>query len=144
MNVRLVTEVSCYMKNEPGMLGLVAQAFADAQINIIAIESTAGHLECLTRFIVDEAMAQTAEETLRSIGIEIITKNEVLEILFRSKIGFMAKICKKFGEYEVNIEVMYFTESPDGQTMAFFALSDTPKAHQVIRDAIDAGEFNEF
>ncbi|MDF2379116.1 MAG: ACT domain-containing protein [Candidatus Gracilibacteria bacterium] len=144
MKIKKVTEVSCYMENKPGVLGKVAGALDQEGIKIIGLHSYEGHLQNMTRFVLADKDLTKSEMILRSLGIDLITQIGVLEVLFQSKSGFIAKLTSLLGEAGINIQVMYFTESPDGATMAYITVSNTDKALEILEDANKTEAFSKY
>ena len=144
MKVRKVTEVSCYMDNQPGVLGNVASALAKENINIIGVHSYEGHLQSMTRFVVADENTLKTEMILRGLGIEVVTQSEVIEVSFRSKIGFMATLCSRLGKEGINIQMIYFTESLEGETLSYISVDRTDDTIAVLEAAAKTDEFSQY
>lgn len=144
MKVRKVIEVSCYMENQPGVLGRVAGALAKEGINIVGIHSYEGHLQNMTRFVVADEHVFKTEMILRGMGIELVTQTEVIEITFQSKVGFVAALSTYLGKKGVNIVIAYFTESPHAETIAFLTVDRTDETLEILEAAVKLEEFSEY
>lgn len=134
--VRILTEVSCYMKNVPGMLARLLSELAEKKVDIYGIQSFDGQLQSLVRLVVDKP--DIAEKVLRDSGVELISLPEVIEVLTKNEVGGLAKITSTLGKKGINIVSIYSTDGVDetfGRT--FIRVEDAQEALQVLQDAID-------
>lgn len=126
-----MTEVSCYMKNVPGMLGRLLRELAEKKVNIVGIQSYDGQLQSLVRLIVDKP--QITEQVLRKSGVDLISLPEVVEVLTANEIGGLAKVTNILGENSINIESIYSTDGVDerfGRT--YIRVHDVQHAAEVL------------
>jgi hypothetical protein len=133
--VRILTEVSCYMKNVPGMLGRLLKNLALKGVNIDGIQSYDGQLQSLVRLVVDKP--DVAEAVLRESGVDLISLPEIIEVLTKNEMGGLAKVTSILGEHEINIISIYSTDGIDekfGRT--YIRVDDVEHAATVLKEAL--------
>jgi hypothetical protein len=129
--VRVLTEVSCYMKNVPGMLGLLLKNLAEKGVNIDGIQSYDGQLQSLVRLVVDKP--DIAEEILRESGVDLISLPEVIEVLTTNQVGGLAKVTSVLGDHDINIISIYSTDGVDEKFgRSYIRVHDTEKAAKIL------------
>ncbi len=155
------TEISLFMKNEPGELGKLATAFGENNINIdaLTIQDASGYVQALFRArgkslkrIASAASynsmrkdsAQFAlirllvDETDKAMNL--LTENEylfdimpVVALELENTPGELARISTKFGEEGVNINYVYGSVSgPDAKCLFVFCPEDIDLARKIF------------
>lgn len=131
--VKVVTEISCYLDNQPGVLATITQKLADKGIDILGIQAYEGQLQNLVTMVVDKV--DMAEKILRSFGVELISRKDVLSVKVKNEVGSLAKVTSLLGNNEINLESFYVTASSSEGNTAYLRLSDTSKAVKVLKGA---------
>lgn len=134
MRVKIVTELSCYMDNHPGMLAKISQKMADKKINVKGIQSYEGQLQCLVRLVVDKA--DLAEQVLRDFGVDLISRPEVIEVLIKNKIGGLAEVTTLLGNQEINIDSIYSTDGLGALGIAYIRVDDVERASRILNEIL--------
>ena len=120
------TQLTLSHENLPGMLAHIAKVLGDAQVNILALLTTASESEGLTRLIVDRS--GTAKKAFASAGLAY-TEADVLQLELPNTPGALAKFARKLAEEDINITLGYATsEKGSKKTSVVLAVSDLDKA----------------
>lgn len=136
MKVRIVSEISYYTKNEPGVLGRCIEGLSKAKINITGVHIYEGQLESLTRLVVDQNKVDEAEALLREHDISMISQTDILELICVGKPGMLLEIAKQLGDHDINIKILYFTEGPTKETVVYLTVNDVEKALKVVQEEL--------
>ncbi len=157
------TEISLFLKNEPGQLGKLAALFSGAGINIDAlmIQDASGYVKELfeargkslkriasvasynsmrkdsTDFALIRLLADQTDK-----AVDLLSKNEyvfdimpVIATKLENKPGTLAEIASKFGEKGVNINYVYGSVSgPDDKCLFVFCPEDIELASKFFND----------
>ena len=134
MRVRIVTELSCYMDNQPGMLAKIAQELADKGISVKGIQSFDGQLQSLVRLVVDKP--DVAEQILRDFGVDLISRPEVMEVLIKNEVGGLAEVTTLLGQHDMNINSLYSTDGLGTYGMAYIRVDDVEKATEMLNSRL--------
>ncbi len=130
MRARKVTEITCYVENQPGMLAGITKAFADRGVLIHGVQAYEGQLQSLVRMVVDQV--DEAEKILRSFGVSALSKPDCLEVQVECKVGGLAEISNLLGQHDINIDSLYSADTPGSYTFSYFRVHDVDKAVEVI------------
>jgi len=107
-------DIKVLLDDRPGALATVAEALGKAGINIdgicgFACERKVGEdREFVTHFthiLVDDAA--TAKKVLREAKVDVVDETEVIVPDIRDKPGELARVCRKLGDADVNIDFFY-------------------------------------
>ncbi len=158
-------EISLFLKNVPGELAKLTDLFGQANINIdaITIQDASSYVQnlfeargkslkrlasfasyssmrrdsaefALVRLLTDNPDASVA--LLRENDFLFDTK-EVVAVDITNKPGEFAKITKKFGEEQININYVYGSVSDaDGKCLFVFCPEDVAFAESIFKDGI--------
>ena len=95
------------LENVPGSLAQVAEAFANAGINIEGICHTeTPDKVAIHHFVVDQVPA--AKQALESAGKKF-SEEKILSLWYPDEPGIIAKVTRAFGDAGVNVETMYLS-----------------------------------
>ncbi len=157
------TEISLFLKNVPGELGRLTELLGGAGINIdaITIQDVSAYVQnlfeargkslkrlassasyssmrrdsadfALIRLVVDQA--PTAMELLTAHDY-LFDSKEVVAIDVTNRPGEFAKITKKFGEEQININYVYGSVSDsDGKCLFVFSPEDVASAAEIFKN----------
>lgn len=130
MKASMVNEITFYLSNQAGQLANITKTFADNSVSIKGLLVSEGFGKSVIRIVVDnEAKAM---EILEGLGIDDITREPVLAVLMPSKVGVLAELSEMLGKGNINIENIYVTESPKGDTIAYVGVTDVEEALAVF------------
>lgn len=155
------TEISLFMKNEPGELGKLATAFGKEGINIdaLTIQDASGYVQELFKArgkslkrIASAASYNSMRKDSAQFALvrllvgntdkamDLLTENEyiydimpVIALELENRPGELARITSKFGEEGVNINYVYGSvSSPDAKCLFVFCPEDIDLARKIF------------
>ena len=124
--MKIVKQLSVFLKNRPGTLSGICKHISDAGINILgfSVSDTIDH--AVVRMIVDEPV-----RTLHLLGDSgiLVIENDVLAIALKNETGQLASMAENLGASGVNIEYAYGgIQEGDDSGILFMRVSDAKKA----------------
>ncbi len=157
------TEISLFLKNVPGELGRLTELFGKANINIdaITIQDASAYVQnlfeargkSLKRLASAASYSSMRRDSAAFALIRLLTSNvdasiallrendylfdtqEVIAIDITNKPGEFAKITRKFGEEQININYVYGSVSEsDGKCLFVFCPEDVTFAAAIFKD----------
>ena len=131
MKVSVIKQYSVFMPNKPGALARLAQAFADAEVNIIGLTSEVRDDSALVRI----ALAGDQEHSgiLSRAGYASV-EGRLLSVEVEDRAGQLARITKLLGEGGVNITTVYGTALGSAQSRILMAVEDTDRAVALLEE----------
>jgi hypothetical protein len=156
------TEISLFMKNEPGELGKLAKLFSDAGLNIDAmtIQDASAYVQELFKArgkslkriasaaSYNSMRKDSAEYALLRFlvgdtdrAVDLLSKHDyvfdimpVIALELENRPGEMAKIANKFGEEGININYVYGSvSSPDEKCLFVFCPENIELAAKIFQ-----------
>ncbi len=156
------TEISLFMKNEPGELGKLASLFSQEKINIdaLTIQDASSYVQELFRArgkslkriasvaSYNSMRKDSAEFALIRLlvdqtdkAIDLLSKNEyvfdilpVIAIELENHPGALAQVATKFGEEGININYVYGSvSSPEQKCLFVFCPEDIELASKIFQ-----------
>ena len=129
--MQILTQLSVFITNKPGVLGKVASALAKNGINILAISISDTVDHSVVRLIVDRPKKAVA---LFEEGGSLVIENEVLAIDLSNQPGMLAKVAQRLAKAKINIENVYGTTQPEeSQSLVVFRVADPRRALKILR-----------
>ncbi len=129
-------EFSIRMEDEPGALGKICRALADAKVNILAFQSIPSEKKSVVRFVVDNPT--TAKSVLDTQKLKY-TEAEVAQIRLPHRPGELARAASQLGEAEININYAYCGIEPSGnEPLLIFGVADVGRAVTILDKAAAA------
>jgi len=128
--MKIVKQLSVFLKNRPGTLSGICKHLSDEGINILgfSVSDTIDH--AVVRMIVDEPVR--ALHLLGDAGILVI-ENDVIVIVLMNKTGQLSDLAEKLGGSGVNIEYAYGgIQEGDESGILFMRVSDAKKAMEIL------------
>jgi hypothetical protein len=98
---RITKQLAIFLDNRPGMLARVADALADAKINIYAITTSDTVDHTVIRLVVDDY--RRALHVCEERG-SLVVEDDVLMVEGDNKPGEMARLARKLAKAGINIE----------------------------------------
>jgi len=128
--MKVVTQLSIFLENKPGVLAEVASELADKGINIlgISVSDTVDH--AVVRLVLTEP--SKARDILESHGV-LVVENEMAQLDIKDEPGALAKTAAKLAGAGVNIEYAYGSAPFDGKARLYLRVSDTKKAAKALK-----------
>lgn len=122
--MEITTQLALFLDNKPGTLARVCEALAEAKINIyaITISDTVDH--AVVRMIVSDP--PKALDLFEERGT-LVVESDVLLVSGDNRPGSLAKIARKLGDIDVNIEYAYCATSPNSKSGLLVLRVDNPK-----------------
>ncbi len=128
--MQITKQLAIFLDNRPGMLARVADALAEAKINIyaIAVSDTVDH--SVIRMVVSDY--RRALHVFEEHGT-LVVEDDVLMIDGSNKPGQLARIAHKLAAAKVNIEYCYSATPSDAKKgLLIMRVSNAPKALKVL------------
>jgi hypothetical protein len=106
--IKIEPQLAVFLDNRPGMLARTCQAFAKANVNIVALSilDTVDH--AIVRMIVDKP--KEAEQVLSKMHA-LVQRHDVIVMDVPNEIGALAGIAERLAQAGINIEYAYCTSS---------------------------------
>ena len=126
MMVPRARQITALLKNSPGELAKLCEAFHKVDVNITALMVVEGR----ARIMVDDS--RRAGEVLENMGISY-SSAEVIVLEIPDKPGAVADVANKMGKAGINIDYAFASTVPGrGTATVVFAVSDVQKAESVV------------
>ncbi|MEE4365515.1 MAG: amino acid-binding protein [Desulfotignum sp.] len=158
-------EISLFLKNVPGELAKLTDLFGQANINIdaITIQDASAYVQnlfeargkSLKRLASSASYSSMRRDSAEFALVRLLTDNpdasvallrendflfdtkEVVAVDITNKPGEFAKITKKFGEEQININYVYGSVSDaDGKCLFVFCPEDVAFAESIFKDGV--------
>ncbi|HNR69959.1 MAG TPA: ACT domain-containing protein [Verrucomicrobiota bacterium] len=128
---RITKQLAIFLDNRPGMLARVADALADAKINIYAITTSDTVDHTVIRLVVDDY--RRALHVCEERG-SLVVEDDVLMVEGDNKPGEMARLARKLAKAGINIEYCYSATLPGaGKGLLILRVSNPTKALKVLK-----------
>ncbi len=125
----IMTQLSIFLKNKPGVLARLCDEFADHKINILglSVSDTVDH--AVVRMLCSDP--KKAADVLGHAGV-LVVENEVLVVELPDKPGVLAAVAHKLAKKKINIEYAYGTTEESGGKLVM-RVSDVKRAAKVLK-----------
>jgi len=128
--MQITKQLAIFLDNRPGMLARVADALAEAKINIYAITTSDTVDHSVIRMVVDDY--RRALLVCEEHGT-LVVEDDVLMVEGSNKPGEMARIAHKLADARINIEYCYSATPPESKKgLLILRVSDPTKALRVL------------
>jgi len=128
---RITKQLAIFLDNRPGMLARVADALADAKINIYAITTSDTVDHTVIRLVVDDY--RRALHVCEERG-SLVVEDDVLMVEGDNKPGEMARLARKLAKAGINIEYCYSATLPGAwKGLLILRVSNPTKALKVLK-----------
>lgn len=108
--MQITKQLAIFLDNRPGMLARLADALAEAKINIYAITTSDTVDHSVIRLVVSDYLK--AMHVFEEHGT-LVVEDDVIMLEAGNKAGELARIAHKLAEAKVNIEYCYSATPPD-------------------------------
>ena len=131
--MKIVTQLSVFLINEPGRLATLTHALAKEKVNIIALTLMDSTEHGVLRLVVDEP--ERARKSLDRLGFKVST-TDVVSLEMPNRPGSLATLAERLAEAHINIDYAYVTSgAPGGKTLCVFKVPYLQKAMEVLGKA---------
>jgi hypothetical protein len=128
--MQIAKQLAIFLDNRPGMLARVADALAEAKINIYAITTSDTVDHAVIRMVVSDY--RRALHVFEEYGT-LVVEDDVLMFEGSNKPGEMARIAHKLADAKINIEYCYCATPPKAkQGLLILRVSNPAKALKVL------------
>jgi hypothetical protein len=128
--MQITKQLAIFLDNRPGTLARLADAMAEARINIYAISTSDTVDHSVIRLVVDDY--RKAIDVFEAHGT-LVVEDDVLMIDGDNKPGSLARIAHKLAGGKVNIEYAYCATPPDAKKgLMILRVNDAKKALKVL------------
>jgi hypothetical protein len=128
--MQISKQLAIFLDNRPGMLARVADALAEAKINIYAISTSDTVDHSVIRMVVSDY--RKALQVFEEHGT-LVVEDDVLLVDGSNKPGELAKLAHKLADARVNIEYCYSaTHGEARKGLMVLRVSDAKKALKVL------------
>jgi hypothetical protein len=124
--MQITKQLAIFLDNRPGTFARVADALAQAKINIYAISTSDTVDHSVVRLVVDDS--RRALRLFEEHGA-LVVEDDVLMIEGDNKPGSLAKLAHKLADAKINIEYAYCATPPAAKKgLLILRISDAKKA----------------
>jgi hypothetical protein len=128
--MQITKQLAIFLDNRPGMLARVADALAEAKINIFAITTSDTVDHSVIRMVVSDY--RRALHVFEEHGT-LVVEDDVLMFEGSNKPGEMARIAHKLADAKINIEYCYSATPPKAkQGLLILRVSNPARALKVL------------
>jgi hypothetical protein len=128
--MQITKQLAIFLDNRPGMLARVADALAEAKINIYAISTSDTVDHSVIRMVVSDY--RNALHVFEQHGT-LVVEDDVIMIDGSNRPGELALIADKLADAKVNIEYCYSATPPDAKKgLMIMRVSDAKKALKTL------------
>ena len=128
--MQITKQLAVFLDNRPGMLARVADALAEAEINIYAIATSDTVDHSVIRLVVSDY--RRAVHVFEEHGT-LVVEDDVLMFEGSNQPGEMARIAHKLADARINIEYCYSATPPNAkQGLLILRVSNPAKALKVL------------
>ena len=128
--MQITKQLAIFLDNRPGMLARVADALAEAKINIYAITTSDTVDHSVIRMVVSDS--RRALHLFEEHGT-LVVEDDVLMIDGSNKPGQLAQIAHKLADAKVNIEYCYSATPAEARKgLLIMRVSNASKALKVL------------
>ena len=128
--MQITKQLAIFLDNRPGMLARVADALAEAKINIYAITTSDTVDHTVIRMVVSDY--RRALHVFEERGT-LVVEDDVLMFEGSNRPGEMARIAHKLAEARINIEYCYSATPPNAKHgLLILRVSNPGKALKVL------------
>jgi len=128
--MQITKQLAIFLDNRPGMLARVADALAEASVNIYAITTSDTVDHSVIRMVVSDY--RKALHVFEEHGT-LVVEDDVVVVEGSNKPGELASLAHKLAEARINIEYCYSATPPDAKKgLMVLRVSNPAKALKVL------------
>ena len=128
--MQITKQLAIFLDNRPGMLARLADALAEAKINIYAITTSDTVDRSVIRLVVSDY--RRALHVFEEHGT-LVVEDDVIMLEASNKAGELARIAHKLADAKVNIEYCYSATPPEVKKgLLILRVSNPAKALKIL------------
>ena len=128
--MQITKQLAIFLDNRPGMLARLADALAEAKINIYAITTSDTVDHSVIRLVVSDY--RRALHVFEEHGT-LVVEDDVIMLEASNKAGELARIAHKLADAKVNIEYCYSATPPEVKKgLLILRVSNPAKALKIL------------
>lgn len=128
--MQITKQLALFLDNRPGTLARLAEALAEAKINIYAISTSDTVDHSVVRLVVNDY--RRALHVFEEHG-SLVVEDDVLVVESSNKPGELARIAERLAEAKINIEYCYSATPPDSRKgLMVMRVSNPTKALKLL------------
>ena len=128
--MQITKQLAIFLDNRPGMLARVAEALAEAKINIYAVTTSDTVDHAVIRMVVSDYRRAVAVFEERGT---LVVEDDVLMLEGSNRPGEMARIAQKLANAKINIEYCYSATPPEAKKgLLILRVSNAARALTVL------------
>ena len=128
--MQIAKQLAIFLDNRPGMLARLADALAEAKINIYAITTSDTVDHSVIRLVVSDY--RKALHVFEEHGT-LVVEDDVIMLEASNKAGELARIAHKLAEAKLNIEYCYSATPPEVKNgLLILRVSNPAKALKIL------------
>ncbi len=128
--MKILTQLSVFLINEPGRLATLTHALAKEKLNIVALTLMDSTEHGVLRLVVEEP--ERARKSLERLGFQV-SSTEVVSVEMPNRPGALATLAEKLADAHINIDYAYVTSgAAGGKTTCIFKVPFLQKAMEVL------------
>ena len=128
--MQITKQLAIFLDNRPGMLARLADALAEAKINIYAITTSDTVDHSVIRLVVNDY--RKALHVFEEHGT-LVVEDDVIMLEASNKAGELARIAHKLAEAKMNIEYCYSATPPDAKKgLLILRVANAAKALKIL------------
>jgi hypothetical protein len=128
--MQITKQLAIFLDNRPGMLARLADALAEAKINIYAITTSDTVDHSVIRLVVSDYLK--ALHVFEEHGT-LVVEDDVIMLEASNKAGELARIAHKLADGKVNIEYCYSATPPEVKKgLLILRVSNPAKALKIL------------
>jgi hypothetical protein len=128
--MQITKQLAIFLDNRPGTFARVADALAEAKINIYAISTSDTVDHSVVRLILSDY--RKAVHVFEAHGT-LVVEDDVVMVEGDNKPGSLAKIAHKLADAKINIEYAYCATPPEAKKgLLILRVADARKALKVL------------
>jgi hypothetical protein len=124
-------ELTVWLENKPGTLGVMAEALGKAKVNILAFMTDEAEGQSRVRLVTDNPAK--AGKTVTGLNLRF-SEEEVVGVILANKPGTLAEAAGKLGNAGININHGYTgAEEGSKKQLVVLAVSDPKQAGKILK-----------
>lgn len=128
--MQISKQLAIFLDNRPGTLARVAEALAEAKINVYAISTSDTVDHTVIRLVVSDY--RKALDVFEQHGT-LVVEDDVVMVEVSNKPGELARIAHRLAEAKLNIEYCYSATPPESKKgLLILRVSNAAKALKVL------------
>jgi len=131
--MKTVSQISVFLKNEPGVLAAICDALARQKVNIYGMSVVDAVDHAVLRLVVSNP--KNAMLTLEERGM-LVMENEVLQLSIPNSPGTLGRVAARLAKAKINIDYAYAAAGEGTpRTTLFLKVKEPKKALRALKGA---------